>query len=76
MKCARRTEDDNIFAADLPKLKNAPVDRKSRLCHDPGMDLEVARKALSRRSAFSSKRAAFFVIAGLFVVGGIVLRLT
>ena len=75
MKCARRTEDDNIFAADLPKLKNAPVDRKSRLCHDPGMDLEVARKALSRRSAFSSKRAAFFVIAGLFVVGGIVLRL-
>ena len=60
-------------SASLP-LENAPVDRKSRLCHDPSMDLEVARKALTRRSAFSSKRVAFFVIAGLFLVAGIVLR--
>jgi hypothetical protein len=74
MKCARRTEDDNIFAADLPKLKNAPVDRKSRLCHDPNMDLEVASKALSKRSTFSSKRVAFLVIAGLCLVAGILLR--
>ena len=38
------------------------------------MDLEVARKALSKPSAFSSKRVAFFVVAGLFLVAGIVLR--
>jgi hypothetical protein len=38
------------------------------------MDLEAARKALSKRSAFSSKRVVFFVIAGLFLVAGIVLR--
>ena len=38
------------------------------------MDLEVARKALSKRSAFSSKRVAFFVVAGLCLVAGIVLR--
>jgi hypothetical protein len=38
------------------------------------MDLEVARKALSKPSAFSSKRVAFFVGAGLFLVAGIVLR--
>jgi len=38
------------------------------------MDLEVARKSLSKRSAFSSKRIAFFAVAGLFLVGGILLR--
>src|SRR5262245_3984463 len=37
------------------------------------MDLEVARKALSKPSAFSSKRVAFFV-AGRFLVAGIVLH--
>ncbi len=50
------------------------MDRKARLCHDPGMDLEVARKALSKRGAFSSKRLAFFAVAGLALVGGILLR--
>ena len=35
------------------------------------MDLEVARKALSKRSKFSSKRVAFFVVAGLCLVAGI-----
>jgi len=50
------------------------VDRRARLCHDPGMDLEVARKALSKRGAFSSKRVAFFVVAGLSLVVGILLR--
>ena len=50
------------------------VDRKARLCHDPGMNLELARKALSKRGAFSSKRAAFFVVAGLSLVVGILLR--
>ena len=38
------------------------------------MDLEVARKALSKRSTFSPKRVAFFVVAGLCLVGGILLR--
>ena len=38
------------------------------------MDLEVARKALSKRSTFSPKRVAFFVVAGLCLVAGIVLR--
>ena len=38
------------------------------------MDLEVARKALSKRSAFSPKRVAFFVVAGLCLVAGILLR--
>ena len=38
------------------------------------MDLEVARKALSKRSKFSSKRVAFFVVAGLCLVGGILLH--
>jgi len=38
------------------------------------MDLDVARKALSKRGAFSSKRVAFFVIAGLSLVVGILLR--
>jgi hypothetical protein len=38
------------------------------------MDLEVARKSLSKRSALSSKRVAFFVVAGLFLVVGILLR--
>ena len=51
-----------------------PVDRKTRLCHDPGMDLEVARKALSKRGAFSWKRVAFFVVASLSLAVGILLR--
>jgi hypothetical protein len=38
------------------------------------MDLEVARKALSKRGAFSSKRVVFFVVAGLCLVVGILLR--
>ena len=38
------------------------------------MDLEVARKALSKRSTFSPKRIAFFVVAGLCLVAGILLR--
>ena len=38
------------------------------------MDLEVARKALSKRGAFSSKRVAFFGVAGLSLVVGILLR--
>jgi hypothetical protein len=38
------------------------------------MDLEVARKALSKRGPFSSKRVAFFVVAGLCLVVGILLR--
>ena len=38
------------------------------------MDLEAARKALSKRSAFSPKRLAFFAVAGLALVGGILLR--
>jgi hypothetical protein len=38
------------------------------------MDLEAARKALSRRGAFSSKRVAFFVVAGLSLIAGILLR--
>jgi hypothetical protein len=38
------------------------------------MDLEVARKALAKRGAFSSKRVAFFVLAGLSLVVGILLR--
>ena len=46
-----------------PPGRNASVDRNARLCQDWGMDLEVVRKALSKRSAFSSKRVAFFVVA-------------
>ena len=38
------------------------------------MDLEVTRKALSKRSTFSPKRVAFFVVAGLCLVAGILLR--
>ncbi len=38
------------------------------------MDLEVARKALSKRGAFSSKRMAFLAVAGLCLVAGILLR--
>ena len=38
------------------------------------MDLEVARKALSKRSTFSPKHVAFFVVAGLCLVAGILLR--
>jgi len=50
------------------------VDRKARLCHDPGMDLEAVSKALSKRRAFSPKRVAFFAVAGLALAGGILLR--
>ena len=38
------------------------------------MDLEAARKALTKRSTFSSKRVAFFVVMGLCFVVGILLR--
>ncbi len=38
------------------------------------MDLYEARKALSKRGAFSSKRVAFFVVAGLLFVVGLLLR--
>ena len=38
------------------------------------MDLEVARKALSKRNTFSPKRVAFFIVAGLCLVVGILLR--
>jgi hypothetical protein len=38
------------------------------------MDLEAARKALSKRSTFSSKRVAFLGIVGLCVIGGVLLR--
>jgi hypothetical protein len=50
------------------------MDRKVWPCHDPGMDLDEVRRALSKRGAFSSKRVAFFVIAGLCIVVGILLR--
>jgi hypothetical protein len=65
-----------IHEADLapPQMENASVARKARLCHDPGMDLEVARKALSKRSTFSLKRVVFFVVAGLCLVMGLLLR--
>lgn len=39
------------------------------------MDLEAARKALPKRSTFSSKRVAFFVVVGLCLVAGVLLRL-
>src|SRR5262245_66392538 len=38
------------------------------------MDLDEARRALSKRGAFSSKRVAFFVAAGLCLAAGIVLH--
>ena len=38
------------------------------------MDLEAARKALSKRSTFSSKHVVFFVVVGLCVIAGILLR--
>jgi hypothetical protein len=38
------------------------------------MDLEAARKALPKRSSFSSKRVVFFVVVGLCVVAGVLLR--
>jgi hypothetical protein len=38
------------------------------------MDLEAARKALVKRSTFSSKRVAFFGVVGLCVVAGVFLR--
>src|SRR5262245_43337885 len=50
------------------------VDRAARLCHDPSMDLEAARKSLSKRSAFTSKHFAFFGVVGLCLVAGALLR--
>jgi len=38
------------------------------------MELEVARKSLSKRNAFSTKKIAFVAIAGLVLVAGIGLR--
>ncbi len=38
------------------------------------MDLEAARKSLSKRNNFSPKRIAFFVVAGLALAAGIFLR--
>jgi SH3-like domain-containing protein len=38
------------------------------------MDLFAVGKSLSKRNAFSSKRVAFFVVAGLLFVVGLVLR--
>ena len=38
------------------------------------MDLEAPRKALPKRSTSSSKRVAFFVVVGLCLVAGILLR--
>lgn len=38
------------------------------------MDLEAVRKALPKRSTFSSKRVAFFVLVGLCLVAGALLR--
>jgi hypothetical protein len=38
------------------------------------MDLEAARKSLSKRSAFSTKKIAFVAAAALVLVGGIALR--
>ena len=38
------------------------------------MDLEAARKSLSKRSTLSPKRVAFFVVAGLGLAAGILLR--
>jgi len=38
------------------------------------MDLEVARKSLSKRNAFSTKKIAFVAVAGLMLVVGIGLR--
>ena len=38
------------------------------------MDLEVVRKSLSKRNAFSTKKIAFVAIAGLVLVAGIGLR--
>ena len=38
------------------------------------MDLEEARKTLSKRPTFTPKRVAFFTVAGLCLVGGIALR--
>lgn len=40
------------------------------------MDLEVARKSLSKRNAFPAKKIAFAVIAGLVLVAGIGLRVS
>lgn len=39
------------------------------------MDLEAARKALSKRSTFYSKRTVFFGVVGLCLVAGVLLRL-
>jgi hypothetical protein len=39
------------------------------------MDLEAARKALSKRSRFSPKHVAFFGVVGVCLVAGVLLRL-
>ncbi len=39
------------------------------------MDLEAARKALTKRSTFSSKHLVFFGVVGLCLVAGVLLRL-
>ena len=38
------------------------------------MDLEAARKALPKRSTFSSKRVAFFAVVSLCIIAGILMR--
>ncbi|MGH6734532.1 MAG: hypothetical protein ACRECX_00415 [Methyloceanibacter sp.] len=38
------------------------------------MDLEAARKSLSKRSGFASRKVAFLAVAGLVLVVGVVLR--
>ena len=39
------------------------------------MDLEAARKALSKQGTYSSKRVAFFGVVGVCLVAGVLLRL-
>ena len=55
-------------------LEAATVDRKAGPCDYRNMDLEAARKTLSKRNKFSPKRIAFFVVAGLALAAGIFLR--
>jgi hypothetical protein len=50
------------------------MDRGARLCHDRCMDLEAARKDLAKRSALSPRRLAFFAVAGVALVAGLLLR--
>jgi hypothetical protein len=53
---------------------SCPVDRKAGPCDYRNMDLEAARKTLSKRNKFSAKRIAFFVVAAVGLVGGLLLR--